>query len=42
MVVIEIPPNRGFYNRMLTDNDVERKFALGADLDDEIICLMKR
>ena len=34
-------PNRGFYNRMLTDSDVERSFALGADLDDEIICFMK-
>lgn len=34
-------PNRGFYNRMLTDSDIERKFALGADLDDEIICFMK-
>lgn len=34
-------PNRGFYNRMLTDSDVERSFALGADSDDEIICFMK-
>ncbi|NQX99904.1 MAG: DEAD/DEAH box helicase family protein [Flavobacteriaceae bacterium] len=34
-------PNRGFYSRMLTDSDVERSFALGADLDDEIICFMK-
>jgi len=34
-------PNRGFYNRMLTDSDIERSFALGADLDDEIICFMK-
>jgi type III restriction enzyme len=34
-------PNRGFYNRMLTDSDIERKFALGADLDGEIICFMK-
>ncbi len=34
-------PNRGFYNRMLTDSDVERDFALGADVDDEIICFMK-
>ena len=34
-------PNRGFYNKMLTDSDVERRFALGADLDDEIICFMK-
>ena len=34
-------PNRGFYDRMHTDSDVERKFVLGADLDDEIICLTK-
>ena len=34
-------PNRGFYNRILTDSNVERNFALGADLDDEIICFMK-
>jgi type III restriction enzyme len=34
-------PNRGFYNRMLTDSDIERDFALGADLDGEIICFMK-
>jgi len=34
-------PNRGFYNRMLTDSNIERRFALGADLDDEIICFMK-
>ncbi|MBT8244460.1 MAG: DEAD/DEAH box helicase family protein [Winogradskyella sp.] len=34
-------PNRGFYNRMLTDSYIERQFALGADLDDEIICFMK-
>ena len=33
--------NRGFYNRMLTDSDIERSFALGADLDNEIICFMK-
>jgi len=34
-------PNRGFYNRMLTDSNIERSFALGADIDDEIICFMK-
>ncbi|MDD3720885.1 MAG: DEAD/DEAH box helicase family protein [Lutibacter sp.] len=34
-------PNRGFYNRMLTDSDIERKFALGTDLDDEVVCFMK-
>jgi len=34
-------PNRGFYNRMLTDSNIERSFALGADNDDEIICFMK-
>jgi type III restriction enzyme len=26
---------------MLTDSDIERKFALGADLDDEVVCFMK-
>jgi type III restriction enzyme len=34
-------PNRGFYNRMLVDSYVESLFALGTDLDDEIICFMK-
>jgi type III restriction enzyme len=34
-------PNRGFYNRMITDSDIERRFALGADLDSEVICFMK-
>ena len=37
----EETPNRGFYNKMLTDSNIERQFALGADLDDEIICFMK-
>ncbi|MCF6308737.1 MAG: DEAD/DEAH box helicase family protein [Flavobacteriaceae bacterium] len=34
-------PNRGFYNRMLVDSYVESLFALGTDIDDEIICFMK-
>ena len=34
-------PNRGFYNRMLVDSDVESRFALGADLDNEVVCFMK-
>ena len=37
----EETPNRGFYNRMLTDSNIERQFALGTDIDDEIICFMK-
>ncbi len=34
-------PNRGFYNRMLVDSYTESLFALGTDIDDEIICFMK-
>ena len=34
-------PNRGFYNRMLVDSYVESLFALGTDIDDEVICFMK-
>lgn len=34
-------PNRGFYNRMLVDSYVESLFALGTDIDDEVVCFMK-
>ena len=34
-------PNREFYNRMLVDSDVESLFALGTDMDDEVVCFMK-
>jgi len=34
-------PNRGFYNRMLVDSYTESLFALGTDIDDEVICFMK-
>ncbi len=34
-------PNRGFYDRMLTDSEIERSFAHGTDSDDEIVCFMK-
>ena len=34
-------PNRGFYNRMLVDSDVERAFALGVESDDEVVTFMK-
>ncbi|MFK7983627.1 MAG: DEAD/DEAH box helicase family protein [Saprospiraceae bacterium] len=33
--------NRGFYNRMLVDSHTESLFALGLDIDDEVICFMK-
>jgi type III restriction enzyme len=34
-------PKRGVFDKMLIDSDVERKFAIGADLDDELICFLK-
>ena len=34
-------PNRGFYNRMLVDSYTESLFALGTDIDDEVVCFMK-
>ncbi|MGY4384948.1 type III restriction enzyme [Pedobacter sp. UYP24] len=34
-------PNRGVFDKQLVDSDVERKFAIGADLDDELICFLK-
>lgn len=34
-------PNKGVFDKQLIDSDVERKFAIGADLDDELICFLK-
>ncbi|QQT26293.1 MULTISPECIES: DEAD/DEAH box helicase family protein [Bacteroidota] len=34
-------PQKGVFDKMLIDSDVERKFALGADRDDELICFLK-
>jgi type III restriction enzyme len=34
-------PERGVYDKMLTDSDVERQFSLGADRDPEVICFIK-
>ena len=34
-------PQKGVFDKMLIDSDVERKFAVGADRDDELICFLK-
>ncbi|HAQ19878.1 MAG TPA: hypothetical protein DCR40_11695 [Prolixibacteraceae bacterium] len=34
-------PNKGVFDKMLIDSDVERQFSLGADRDPEIICFLK-
>ena len=34
-------PERGVYDRMLVDSDVERQFSLGADKDPEVVCFIK-
>jgi type III restriction enzyme len=34
-------PNKGVFDKMLIDSDVERQFSLGADRDREIICFIK-
>src|SRR3972149_5120803 len=34
-------PDRGVYDKMLIDSDVERQFSLGADRDPEIVCFIK-
>jgi len=34
-------PNKGVYNKMPVDNDTQHRFALAADADDKVICLMK-
>lgn len=34
-------PERGVYDKMLIDSDVERQFSLGADRDPEIVCFIK-
>lgn len=34
-------PRKGVFDKMLIDSDVERKFAIGADRDDELVCFLK-
>jgi len=34
-------PNRGVFDKMLIDSDVERKFSLEADKDVEVVCFLK-
>lgn len=34
-------PNRGYFDRMQTDSEIERSFAQAADSDDEVISFMK-
>ena len=34
-------PNRGVYDKILSDSDVEHLFARGTDLDHEVICFLK-
>ncbi|MCM4158439.1 DEAD/DEAH box helicase [Antarcticibacterium flavum] len=34
-------PNRGIFDKTLVDSEVEHKFALSADNDDEVICFLK-
>lgn len=34
-------PQKGVFDKMLIDSDVERKFAIGADRDDELVCFLK-
>lgn len=34
-------PRKGVFDKMLIDSEVERKFAVGADRDDELVCFLK-
>ena len=34
-------PKKGVFDKMLIDSDVERRFAIGADRDDEVVCFLK-
>lgn len=34
-------PNRGVFDKMLVDSDVEKTFAKATDSDDEVICFLK-
>lgn len=34
-------PQKGVFDKMLIDSNVERKFAIGADRDDELVCFLK-
>lgn len=34
-------PNRGVFDKMLVDSDVEKTFAKNSDSDDEVVCFLK-
>lgn len=34
-------PNKGVFDKMIIDSDVERNFSLGADKDAEVVCFLK-
>ena len=34
-------PNKGVFDKMIVDSDVERNFSLGADKDAEVVCFLK-
>lgn len=34
-------PNKGVFDKILIDSDVERQFSIGADRDPEIVCFIK-
>jgi type III restriction enzyme len=34
-------PNKGVFDKMIIDSDVERNFSLGADKDSEVVCFLK-
>jgi type III restriction enzyme len=34
-------PNRGVFDKMLVDSDVEKTFAKASDTDDEVVCFLK-
>lgn len=34
-------PNKGVFDKMIIDSDVERNFSVGADKDSEVVCFLK-
>nr|WP_294789779.1 DEAD/DEAH box helicase family protein [uncultured Mucilaginibacter sp.] len=34
-------PNKGVFDKMVVDSDVERKFSIGAENDTEVVCFLK-
>ncbi len=34
-------PNKGVFDKIQIDSDIERKFALGAEIDAEVVCFLK-